>query len=60
MQEQDQPGDDEDAGGDTDRQPARERLQLCGDLRLGQLDLLADEQLGLVGDLVDGGDDVRL
>jgi hypothetical protein len=60
VQQEQQADDHEDAGGQADRGALGELGQLLGDLQLGQLDLLADEQLGLVGDLVDCGDDARL
>jgi hypothetical protein len=60
VQQEEQADDHEDAGRQPDRGALRELGELLGDLRLGQLDLLADEELGLVGDLVDCGDDARL
>ena len=47
------PASDEDAGGGADGRALGEPGDLLGHLGLGELDLLADEQRGLLGDLLD-------
>ena len=53
VQEEDEAEDDEDAGGDPDDRALDELGDLLGHLDLGQLDLLAHEQRGALGDLLD-------
>ena len=54
MHQVDQGEDGEDAGHCPDRRPLGELGGLLGHLRLGELDLLAHEQRGPLGDLLDG------
>jgi hypothetical protein len=53
VQEVDQRGDGEDAGHEADDGALEELGDLLGHLRLGELDLLADEERGRLGDLLD-------
>src|SRR5262249_33536386 len=53
VQEVDEPGEDEHARRGADRRAAGKALELDRELRLRELDLLVDEQRGLLGDLLD-------
>ena len=53
MHDQDQRQEREDAGDDADHRAADELADLLADLGLGQLDLLADQRRGALGDLED-------
>jgi len=53
VQEVEEAGEDEEAGRGADRRALGQAGGLLGQLRLGERDLLADEQRGLLGDLLD-------
>ena len=53
MHDQDQGEEGEGAGGDADDRAAQELADFLGDLRLGELDLLADQRRGAFGDVED-------
>ena len=53
VQQVDQAGDGEDPGDDPDDGALEQLRDLLADLGLGELDLLADEELRLLGDVLD-------